>query len=80
MRSTSTRPWRPAAWWREPDEKWGETPCAFVELKPGADGDARTRSSSIAATLLARFKMPEGGGLRRNPEDLDRQDPEIPPA
>ena len=19
-----------------PDEKWGETPCAFVELKPGA--------------------------------------------
>ncbi|HEY1721210.1 MAG TPA: acyl-CoA synthetase, partial [Magnetospirillaceae bacterium] len=20
----------------KPDEKWGETPCAFVELKPGA--------------------------------------------
>jgi acyl-CoA synthetase (AMP-forming)/AMP-acid ligase II len=21
----------------KPDDKWGETPCAFVELKPGAD-------------------------------------------
>jgi fatty-acyl-CoA synthase len=20
-----------------PDEKWGETPCAFVQLQPGAD-------------------------------------------
>ena len=25
----------------KPDDKWGETPCAFVELKPGAAGDAR---------------------------------------
>ena len=25
----------------KPDEKWGETPCAFVELKPGATRDAR---------------------------------------
>ena len=23
-----------------PDEKWGETPCAFVELKPGEEADA----------------------------------------
>ncbi len=29
----------------KPDEKWGETPCAFVELKPGA--------SATAAELLA---------------------------
>jgi fatty-acyl-CoA synthase len=24
----------------KPDEKWGETPCAFVELKPGATASA----------------------------------------
>ena len=24
----------------KPDEKWGETPCAFVELKPGQRRDA----------------------------------------
>ena len=23
----------------QPDAKWGETPCAFVELKPGATAD-----------------------------------------
>ena len=25
----------------KPDDKWGETPCAFVELKPGAERDRR---------------------------------------
>ena len=25
----------------KPDEKWGETPCAFVELKPGQNATAR---------------------------------------
>jgi fatty-acyl-CoA synthase len=24
----------------KPDDKWGETPCAFVELKPGAQASA----------------------------------------
>ena len=33
----------------KPDDKWGETPCAFVELKPGAERDARTSSSPGAA-------------------------------
>ncbi len=40
-----------------PDEKWGETPCAFVELKPGA----RVSEDEIIAwckTLLASFKCP----------------------
>jgi fatty-acyl-CoA synthase len=32
-RSTSTRPCA-AAVVAQPDEKWGEVPCAFVELKP----------------------------------------------
>jgi fatty-acyl-CoA synthase len=42
----------------KPDEKWGETPCAFVQLKPGmevseADMIAHCRSA------LAKFKIPK---------------------
>jgi len=40
-----------------PDEKWGETPCAFVTLKAGAGVDAE----GIVAWCrehLARFKVP----------------------
>jgi fatty-acyl-CoA synthase len=42
----------------QPDPKWGETPCAFVELKPGA---ATTEDEIIAhcRELLARFKSPK---------------------
>ena len=39
------------------DEKWGETPCAFVTLKDGA----KTRDDDLIAhcrTLLAGFKIP----------------------
>ena len=32
---------QPAAVVAKPDDKWGETPCAFVELKPGAKRDRR---------------------------------------
>jgi len=41
-----------------PDEKWGETPCAFVTLKPGA---AVTEAEIIAYTKkhLAGFKTPK---------------------
>ncbi|UFN47375.1 AMP-binding protein [Roseomonas sp. OT10] len=41
-----------------PDEKWGEVPCAFVELKPGA---AATEAELIAfaRTQLASFKAPK---------------------
>ena len=40
-----------------PDEKWGETPCAFVELKPGATA---TSEELIAwcREKLARYKCP----------------------
>jgi fatty-acyl-CoA synthase len=40
-----------------PDEKWGETPCAFVELKP----DAETTADDIMQWCrqhLAAFKCP----------------------
>jgi fatty-acyl-CoA synthase len=42
----------------QPDVKWGETPCAFVEVKPGA---TVSESDLIehCRTLLARFKAPK---------------------
>jgi fatty-acyl-CoA synthase len=42
----------------QPDPKWGETPCAFVETKPGA---AATEAELIAHCQqhLARFKAPK---------------------
>ncbi len=33
----------------QPDEKWGETPCAFVELKPGAQRDRRGDHRALPA-------------------------------
>ena len=41
----------------KPDEKWGETPCAFIELKPGME----TTEAEIIAWCqqhLARYKCP----------------------
>ena len=42
----------------QPDPKWGETPCAFVEIKNGA---AVTEAELIehCRNLLARFKAPK---------------------
>jgi len=42
----------------KPDDKWGEVPCAFVELKPGAVAD---EAALIAFTrqTLAGFKAPK---------------------
>ena len=41
-----------------PDEKWGETPCAFVQLKPGAQA---TEAEYIdwCRQNLARYKIPK---------------------
>ena len=41
----------------KPDAKWGETPCAFIELKSGAE----VREADIIAHCkqhLAGFKVP----------------------
>jgi len=42
----------------KPDEKWGEVPCAFVELKDGVTGDAAALIA-FAREKLAGFKTPK---------------------
>lgn len=41
----------------KPDEKWGETPCAFVELKPGAQATA-DELMQWCRQNLASYKCP----------------------
>ena len=38
----------------KPDEKWGETPCAFVEKKPGHDKVERGRAHRPSAARIWR--------------------------
>ena len=42
----------------KPDDKWGEVPCAFVELKPGAEVGA-AELIAFARERLAGFKTPK---------------------
>ncbi|WP_299412530.1 AMP-binding protein [uncultured Sulfitobacter sp.] len=42
----------------KPDEKWGEVPCAFIELKEGAQVDEATLIAFTRETL-AGFKAPK---------------------
>jgi fatty-acyl-CoA synthase len=42
----------------KPDDKWGEVPCAFVELKPGTS-PSETDLISFARETLAGFKTPK---------------------
>ncbi len=41
-----------------PDEKWGEVPCAFIELKPGHEATAEHIVAHCRETL-AGFKVPK---------------------
>ncbi len=41
----------------KPDEKWGETPCAFIELRPGASA-TEEEILEWCRQGLARFKVP----------------------
>ena len=63
----------------KPDDKWGETPCAFVELKPGATATAE-ELIAWCRQHLARLQMPALRRVRGDPENLDRQDSEIQAA
>ena len=42
----------------KPDEKWGETPCAFIELKPGKTASAED-ILEWCRQGLAKFKLPK---------------------
>ena len=39
------------------DEKWGETPCAFIELRPGKSATA-DELIEWCRSKLARYKVP----------------------
>jgi fatty-acyl-CoA synthase len=53
----------PAVLWAavaaRPDEKWGETPCAFLELKPGMSQPDDKELVSFCRARLAHFKVPK---------------------
>ncbi|MGR3616832.1 MAG: AMP-binding protein [Paracoccaceae bacterium] len=42
----------------KPDDKWGEVPCAFVELKPGANAN-ESELIAFSRETLAGFKTPK---------------------
>jgi fatty-acyl-CoA synthase len=42
-----------------PDEKWGETPCAFVTLKPGSPEVSASEILDFCRLHLAHFKVPK---------------------
>jgi fatty-acyl-CoA synthase len=41
----------------KPDDKWGETPCAFIELRPGTSATAE-EIAAFCRERLARYKVP----------------------
>ncbi|MDD9984455.1 MAG: AMP-binding protein, partial [Gammaproteobacteria bacterium] len=41
-----------------PDEKWGETPCAFVTLRPGSNDVTEGDIIAFCRENMARFKAP----------------------
>ena len=43
----------------KPDEKWGETPCAFIELKDQSDSVSEGDIISFCKETLAGFKCPK---------------------
>jgi fatty-acyl-CoA synthase len=56
--------------------RWGETPCAFIELKAGATVSAKT-SWRTAKKHLAAFKVPLRGVWRTAQKTIYGQDPEV---
>jgi fatty-acyl-CoA synthase len=51
-----------------PDPKWGEVPCAFIELKPGLAAPAPEELTSFCRERLAGFKVPKRFVFRELPK------------
>jgi fatty-acyl-CoA synthase len=51
----------------QPDERWGETPCAFIEMKLGASVTAE-ELAAFCREHLARFKVPKTFIFRELPK------------
>ena len=62
-----------------PDPKWGESPCAFVTLKDGAEATADGLIAHCRG-ILAHFKCPKTIIFADAAQNLDRQDPKARPA
>jgi fatty-acyl-CoA synthase len=41
-----------------PDEKWGETPCAFITLRPGHEATTANDIITFCRQALAHYKIP----------------------
>ena len=50
-----------------PDAKWGETPCAFIELKPGMSATAE-ELRDFCREHMARYKVPRNFVFRAIPK------------
>src|SRR5471032_918663 len=55
----------------KPDEKWGETPCAFVELNPGQQGSA-DELTLWCKKKLAGYKVPRYFVFAEIPKKIGR--------
>jgi fatty-acyl-CoA synthase len=51
-----------------PDPKWGEVPCAFIELKPGASEPPPEELTAFCRERLAGFKAPKRFLFRELPK------------
>ena len=60
-----------------PDAKWGETPCAFVTLKPGAAAVDAADDHRVVPRASRALQGAEDRRVRPAAEDRDRQDPEV---
>ena len=50
---------REAAVVSKPDSKWGEHPCAFVELRSGYESTTGEALKTYCGSQMARFKVPK---------------------